>query len=106
MNRADMLRLSWRAWLHHGAPRVGPWWIGHVWTVVFALAVAAGFSVISLVFSSHETMRTSWPTIIAASILMSLAISFSVRFAFWLARRSVGAERLAQWPGGLRSLYF
>ncbi len=101
-----MLRLSWRAWLHHGAPRVGPWWIGHAWTVVFALGVAAVFSVISLVFSSADSVRSTWPTIIAANVLMSLAISFSVRLAFWLARRVVGAGRLAQWPPMLRSVYF
>jgi hypothetical protein len=100
-----MLRLSWRAWLHHGAPRVGPWWIGDAWTLVFALGVAAVFSAISLVLSGDEA-RAMWPTIIAANIVMSLAISFSVRFAFWLGRRMVGADRLAHWPPALRSIYF
>ncbi len=40
-----MLRLSWRAWLSQGVPRVGPWWIDHVWTVVFALGVGAAFAI-------------------------------------------------------------
>jgi signal transduction histidine kinase len=106
VNTREMLRLSWRAWLHHGAPRVGPWWIGHAWTVVFAIGVAAVFSVISLVFSSADSVRSTWPTIIAANVLMSLAISFSVRLAFWLGRRIVGADRLGHWPQGLRSVYF
>jgi signal transduction histidine kinase len=106
MNTREMLRLSWRAWLSPGAARVGPWWMGPVWTVVFSLAVAAVFSVISLVLSSAESVRSMWRTIIAANILMSLAIGCSVRLAFWLARRAVGGERLARWPAGLRSLYF
>jgi signal transduction histidine kinase len=105
MNTREMLRLSWRAWLSHGAPRVGPWWLGHAWTVVFALVVAAVFSAVTLVLSSAGA-RAIWPTVIAANVLMSLAISFAVRLAFWLARRAVGAERLARWPAALRSVYF
>lgn len=105
MNTREMLRLSWRAWLHHGAPRVGPRWIGHAWTVVFALGVAAVFSALSLVFSGHSA-PLAWSTIITANILISLAISFSVRLAFSLGRRIVGAARLAQWPPALRSIYF
>ena len=100
-----MLRLSWRAWLHHGAPRVGPWWIGHVWTLVFGLGVAAVFIAIWLVFPS-DTTRAIWPTIVAANVIISLSISFAVRFSFWLARRIVGAGRLAAWSPGWRSLYF
>jgi len=105
MKTREMLRLSWRAWLHHGAPRVGPWWIGHAWTIVFALGVAAVFVVLTLLFSGPET-RAIWPIIVAANVVTSLAIAFSVRLAFWVARRSVGAERLAGWGPGLRSIYF
>jgi hypothetical protein len=105
MQTREMLRLSWRAWLHHGAPRVGPWWIGHAWTVVFALGVAAVFSTLSLAFSGDAT-RAIWPTVIAANVIVSLAISFAVRLAFWLARRAVGTGRLLEWPPLWRSIYF
>jgi signal transduction histidine kinase len=109
MKTREMLRLSWRAWLSDGAPRVGPWWLGHAWTIVFALAVGAAFSVLSLALSSAEddgTAPVAWPTIVAANVLISLAIAISVRLAFWLARRGVGGDRLARWPAGLRSIYF
>jgi len=100
-----MLRLSWRAWLHPGVPRVGPWWIGHAWTLVFGLGVAAMLSVVTLASASAAT-RAIWPTVVAANVIISLAISFAVRLAFSLARRAVGAGRLAAWPPGRRSVYF
>ena len=100
-----MLRLSWRAWLHQGAPRAGPWWMGHVWTVAFGLGVAAVLSVVTLAASSAAT-RAIWPTFVAANVIISLAITFAVRLAFWLGRRAVGAGRLAAWSPSRRSLYF
>ena len=100
-----MLRLSWRAWLHHGAPRVGPWWIGHAWTLVFGLGVAAVLSVVTFALSSPAT-RAIWPTMVAANVIISVTISFAVRLAFWLARRAVGAGRLAAWSPSRRSIYF
>ncbi len=105
MKTREMLRLSWRAWLHHGMPRVGPWWIGHAWTLVFGLGVAAVLIVMTLTLSSEVT-RSNWPTVVAANVIISLAISFSVRLAFWLGRHLVGAGRLANAPSGWRSLYF
>ncbi|MEO8310783.1 MAG: histidine kinase [Caldimonas sp.] len=105
MKTREMLRLSWRAWLFNGSPRVGPWWIGHAWTLAFGLGVAAVLIVLTLTLSSDVT-RSNWPTVVAANVIISLAISFSVRLAFWLARRLVGAGRLATAPSGWRSLYF
>src|SRR6185369_9651509 len=89
MDTREMLRLSWRAWLHPGVPRVGPWWIGHAWTLVFGLGVAAMLSVVTLASASAAT-RAIWPTVVAANVIISLAISFAVRLAFSLARRAVG----------------
>jgi len=105
MKTREMLRLSWRAWLHQGAPRAGPWWMGHVWTVAFGLGVAAVLSVVTLAASSAAT-RAIWPTFVAANVIISLAITFAVRLAFWLGRRAVGAGRLAAWSPSRRSLYF
>src|SRR4249920_1766153 len=96
MDTREMLRLSWRAWLHQGAPRAGPRWIGHAWTLVFGLGVAAVLSVVTLAVSSDAT-RAIWPTVVAANVIISVTISFSVRLSFWLARRAVGAGRLTTW---------
>ena len=105
MDTRETLRRSWRAWLYSGAPPVGPWWVGHAWTVVFALGVAAVFSALALIDPGSEA-RTIWPKIVAANVVLSLAISFSVRLAFWLGRRTVGAARLAAWSPRSRSLYY
>ena len=106
MQTREMLRLSWRAWLSYSLPRVGPWWIDHAWTVVFALSIGAVFSVFAWASAAPDARALGWPTIVAANMLVSLAISFSVRASFWLGRRIVGRDRLAHWPGGARSLYF
>ena len=42
----------------------------------------------------------------AANVIISLTITFAVRLAFWLARRAVGAGRLAAWSPARRSIYF
>jgi hypothetical protein len=105
MDTREMLRLSWRSWLHQGAPRVGPRWLGHAWTLVFGLGVAAALSTVTLASSSDAT-RAIWPTVVAANVIISLAITFTVRGAFWVGRRTVGAGRLAAWSPSRRSLYF
>jgi len=104
MKTREMLRLSWRAWLHQGAPRVGPWWIGHAWTVVFGLGIAAVFIAMSLVISPEA--RATWPVMVAANVVISLAITIAVRFSFWAGRRIVGSARLDAWPPLRRSIYF
>ena len=102
MDTREMLRLSWRAWLHQGAPRVGPWWIGHAWTLAFGLGVAAVLSVVTLASSSDAT-RAIWPTVVAANVIISLTITFAVRGAFWLGaargRRPAGSP-----PGAVAAL--
>ena len=100
-----MLRQSWRAWINRSAPRVGPWWIDHVWTVVFSLAVALGFSIL---FSNGRGRDSagSWAAWYLANAIISLTIGFSIRMAFWLAGRLVGAARLQRLAPWQRSLYF
>ena len=100
-----MLRQSWRAWINRSAPRVGPWWIDHVWTVVFSLAVALGFSIL---FSTGRGRASvgSWGAWYLANAIVSLTIGFCIRCAFWLAERIVGSARLQRLAPWQRSLYF
>ncbi len=100
-----MLRQSWRAWINRGAPRVGPWWIDHVWTALFSLAVALGFSIL---FSDGRGrhMVTSWGAWYLANAVLSLTIGFSITTAFRLAERLVGKRRLQASAPWQRSIYF
>ena len=100
-----MLRQSWRAWINRGAPRVGPWWIDHVWTVVFSLAVALGFSILFSNGRGRDSVG-SWGAWYLGNAIVSLTIGFSIRFALWLAGRIVGTARLRHWASWQRSLYF
>jgi signal transduction histidine kinase len=105
MDTREMLRQSWRAWINRSAPRVGPWWIDHVWTVVFSLVVALGFSVLFADGRGRHSVG-SWSAWYLANAMVSLTIGFSIRSAFWLAERLVGRARLLRLAPWQRSLYF
>ena len=104
MQTREMLRLSWRAWLSRSSPRAGPWWMEHVWTVVFSLVVALGFSILFSVGRSHGSVA-AWLAWYGANAVVSLTIGFSIRFAFWAADKLVGG-RIVRFRPWQRSLYF
>ena len=106
MQTREMLRQSWRAWLSRSAPRVGPWWLDHVWTVLFSLAVALGFAALFSSSTSHASWASWWAWYMAMAVV-SLAIGFSVRFVFWIAARLIGGEaRVRTFKAWQRALYF
>ncbi|MEO6362429.1 MAG: sensor histidine kinase [Caldimonas sp.] len=109
MNKAEMLRLSWRDWLSQSEARVSPWWVGLAWTVVFCLVVALGFTAFSMLLGSRAGDWRSLPDWWAwyrANVVVSLCVGFAVRGSFLVSRRAVGRERLARaWPWQ-RSLFY
>ena len=109
MTTREMLRLSWRAWLSRSEARVGPWWIGYAWTVVFSLVVALGFTMVSVLFGHRRGSLSSLPDWWAwyqINVVISLCIGFAVRIAFAVSEHAIGRGRLARaWPWQ-RSLYF
>lgn len=105
MNTTEMLRLSWRGWLSRSETQVGPWWLDHLWTVLFSLAVALVFA--TLFSLDHQRSGiTSWWAWYGVSAVVSLCIGFSVRFAFWISTRVIGRPRLNRAEPWQRSLYF
>ncbi|HEY4958982.1 MAG TPA: sensor histidine kinase, partial [Caldimonas sp.] len=105
MKTSEMLRLSWRSWLSRSSPRVGPWWIEHLWTVVFSLVVALGFSVLFSSRHSHSSL-TNWAEWYGANAVVSLCVGFAIRLAFWIADRLVGKGSITRLRPWQRSLYF
>jgi len=105
MNTTEMLRLSWRGWLSRSEAKVGPWWLDHVWTVLFSLAVALVFA--TLFSLDHQRSGiTSWWAWYGTSAVVSLCIGFAVRFAFWATTGVIGRPRLNRAKPWQRSLYF
>ena len=105
MNTAEMLRLSWRGWLSRSETTVGPWWLDHVWTVLFSLAVALVFA--TMFSLDHQRSGvTGWWAWYGTSIVVSLCIGFAVRFAFWASTLLIGRARLNRARPWQRSLYF
>ncbi len=109
MTTREMLRLSWRAWLSRSGSRVGPWWIGTAWTVVFCLVVALGFTMVSMLFGRvHGSLASlpAWWAWYQINVVISLCIGFAVRIAPAISEHAIGRARLARaWPWQ-RSLYF
>jgi hypothetical protein len=103
MKTREMLRLSWRAWLHQGAPRVGPWWIGHAWTVVFGLGIAAVFIAMSLVRAPPRARAGHGR---GRQRHHQRGDQFLGAPGVLARRRAVGAGRLAAWSPSRRSIYF
>ena len=103
-----MLRLSWRSWLSRSAPRVGPWWVHAMWTAVFCVAVAIGFTLVSMPFASPGGIASQlvWWTVFRVSLVMSFSIGISIRVAFALGDAIVGRTRLARAVAWQRSVYY
>jgi hypothetical protein len=57
LNR-ELLRASWRSWLLNDALRQGPYWLQLVWTFLFCLVNALGFTLLGLL--SLRSGRGAW----------------------------------------------
>jgi signal transduction histidine kinase len=103
----ELLRQSWRSWLSPDQPRVGPFWLQHLWTIVFSMVVAAAFTLTGFAFSAHESEAWSnlplWGRWYGATLIISLTISYMIRYAFvllWAALGPRAARFLRGWPRG------
>ncbi len=107
MNR-QRLRESWRGFLSADDNSLGPWWMAYVWTLVFAVVCAIGFTVlnISLHFSDTTAHLSTWRVWFQINFAISLTISLTIRLLFTVSGKAIGKERLRAWSKPWRSLYF
>ena len=105
MDRWELVRQSWRAWINRSAPRVGPWWIDLMWTVVFSLVVALGFSILFADGRGRHAVA-GWGEWYLGNAVISLTIGLFIQLAFWVAGRVVGRSRLRAFAPWQRSIYF
>ncbi len=93
-----LLAQSWKAWLSRSAPRAGPAWLQHVWTVLWCAAVAAGFTIIGFVlFAGGEGAWRNWRGWVewyGRYFTVTLCIGFTIRFLFELGWRVFGVARV------------
>jgi signal transduction histidine kinase len=111
MNRSQMIRASWGSWMsqsYHGA--VGPAWWQYVWTFLFSMAVAAGFTVVGFaMFASGDGAwrnLSGWAQWYGNYLVVSLAIGYSIHGLFALGRQVFGVPRIRRFSRWQRTAYF
>ncbi len=106
------LRGSWESWVSNdNRPRVGPWWLQWLWTVLFSLALAAVFTVLGFVaFARSEGAwhdLAAWSVWFGKNFIVCITISAIVHLLFDAGRALFATPaRLARWQGWQRTLYF
>jgi signal transduction histidine kinase len=110
MNRSQTIRASWSSWMSQSFEPVGPAWWQWLWTLLFAMLVAAGFTVIGFaLFASGSTAwrnLTGWAQWYLNYLIVSLAIGYSIQGLFGLSRRVLGKARIRRFSRWQRTAYF
>ena len=94
---SDLLQRSWRAWLSKDPSGGGPAWLGLVWTLVFCLVVAAGFTVLGFAAASGKDVPIGAAQVwrwYQANVMISLVIGYAIHVLFFASIRLVGRRRL------------
>ncbi len=110
MITSDVLRASWRTWLYDDYGREGPYWLQLVWTLLFCMAVAVGFTLLG--FASFDRSGQGWHSAAAwahwypINLVVSLVIGFMIHGLYELGAAVIGRPRLRRWSRGKRALYY
>jgi signal transduction histidine kinase len=110
MNKSQMIRASWGAWMSQSYAPVGPRWLQYIWTFLFAMVVAGIFTVLGLTMFAGDDGASHTLAGLAqwyfSYLVVSLAIGFCIHGLFDAGRSMVGATRIRQFKGWQRALYF
>ncbi len=105
----DLLRRSWRSWLSKDGRDPGPWWLPYLWTLVFCLVVAAGFTAfgyaLSLAGRNDRPAASLWRWY-EVNLMISLAIGCAIHFLYMASIPLVGRERLRRARPWQRSVFY
>lgn len=110
MNTGEMLRSSWRSWLTRDDGDPGPWWLAYVWTLLFCVVVAAGFTILGLAISGDRRAAAdslpAWWRWYQTNLMISLCVGLAIHFMFTASIRVVGAARLRRFKPWQRSAFY
>ena len=102
----QLLRASWRSWYSQDLRRVGPEWLQLVWTVVFAIVVGLGFTVLGVVNHGDWADPVRWWRWFRVNIVISLAVALSIHALFAVTIAWLTQQRIRSFSKGGRALYF
>ncbi|MEO8807805.1 MAG: histidine kinase [Burkholderiaceae bacterium] len=104
-----MLAQSWRSWLSHSAPRVGPAWLLHMWTFLWCAVLAVGFTIIGFASAAGGEApwgeASYWARRYGEFLIITCCIGYTIRLLFGLGWRWLGDARIKAF-GPLRRLAF
>jgi two-component sensor histidine kinase len=107
---STLLRASWQSWLTDEHGRRGPYWLQLVWTALFSMVVALGFTVLG--FAVFERGGRSWldPAAWAhwygINLIVSALIAFLIHGLYELGTAVIGRQRLRGLKGLRRVAYY
>ncbi len=104
------LAASWRTWLSFDTPRVGPEWLHMVWTQLFSMVVAAGFTILGFAaYANGEGAWRNWAGWLhwyGMNLVVSMSVGFSIHALMRLAFAIVGPQRVRELRGAARGFFF
>jgi hypothetical protein len=107
-----LLKASWQSWVStEGRPRVGPYWLQWVWTLLFAAILAVFFTAIGfLAFGRGEGAWRNlpgWAFWYGKNLVVCVTIAAAIQLLFDLGSATVAKPgRVCRWPAWQRKLYF
>jgi len=106
-----MLALSWRSWYAAADQhRVGPAWLQLVWTLVFALVIAACFTVLGFGIRARNggdwRHAGMWLHLYGVNLVISLCVAYTIHALHVLSVPLFGRERLRRLKGPKRGFFY
>lgn len=107
-----LLRASQRSWWDSSGPRVGPWWLQWVWTILFCAVLAVGFTILGFMLYANDSEGAwrnwaGWALWYGKNFVVCLVIGSMIHIAFdtlgWLMG---GLHKVHTWKSWQRTLFF
>ena len=108
---SDLLRRSWREWITSDIDRSSPEWLQWLWTIVFALVIALGFTSFGVALNaSREPGRwldvACWGRTYRDNLAISLTVTVLIHLMFRVIIPLVGKHRIRRFSNSARAAFF
>jgi hypothetical protein len=102
----SLLRASWRSWINYQEQgRVGPAWMQWLWTGLFCLAIAAGFTLMGVIGAGWRLEQL--PLWFGRNLVVSLCIGALIHLLYDLLGAAWATPaRVKRWAMWQRTVYF
>ncbi len=110
MPSLQMLRRSWRSWLHYDGHMVGPAWLQWLWTLLFCAALAGGLTLLGFAANARRVSNWTDPGLwwrwYQLNLIVTLAIGVLIHLGYAGITALLGPPRVAALRGWRRVLYY